>query len=264
MRKIAASIDRVGPDGGRKIKERKPHLLVDSQGLLMVAIVHAADVQGRDGGVLLMASLSGPYPFLLVLHADNRPLLSPGGDPESDPGECRGAGAAACQGGVSSHARVAARGGVRHHGVVPVLDLPSLPATEAFAARVAALARAGDAILLEGPLGAGKTSFARAFLRAASRDAALDVPSPSYTLVQTYDTPRFRAHHFDLWRLDGPAGLVELGWEEARADLVLVEWPDRLGPLRPAEGLTIALAPTAEAARRARISGWPHRIGALL
>lgn len=147
---------------------------------------------------------------------------------------------------------------------MPVVDLPSLFATESLAARVAALARADDAILLEGPLGAGKTGFARAFLRAASGDAALDVPSPSYTLVQTYDTPRFRVHHFDLWRLDGPAALAELGWEDALADLVMVEWPDRLGPLRPANALTIILAPTGEEARRATLAGWPDRIGALL
>ena len=143
------------------------------------------------------------------------------------------------------------------------LDLPSLAATESLAARVAGQARAGDAILLEGPLGAGKTAFARAFLRAAAADPTLDVPSPSYTLVQTYDTPRFRAHHFDLWRLDGPAALAELGWEDARADLVLVEWPDRLGALRPDEALTIALEPVDEHRRRATLAGWPDRIGAL-
>jgi len=146
---------------------------------------------------------------------------------------------------------------------VTVLDLLSLAATETLAARVARQAHAGDAILLEGPLGAGKTAFARAFLRAATGDPALDVPSPSYTLVQTYDTPRFRAHHFDLWRLDGPAALGELGWDDARADLVLVEWPDRLGPLRPHDALTIALEPAGEERRRATLTGWPDRIGGL-
>jgi tRNA threonylcarbamoyladenosine biosynthesis protein TsaE len=155
------------------------------------------------------------------------------------------------------------RGRVRQHGGVTPLDLPSLATTEHLAARAAALARAGDAILLEGPLGAGKTAFARAFLRAAANDPALDVPSPSYTLVQSYDTPRFRAHHFDLWRLEGPADLVELGWDEARADLVLVEWPDRLGPLRPDDALTIRLDPGPGERRRATLSGWPDRIGGL-
>ncbi len=143
------------------------------------------------------------------------------------------------------------------------IDLPDLPATEALAARVAGLAREGDAILLEGPLGAGKTAFARAFLRAATGDPALEVPSPSYTLVQSYETPHFRAHHFDLWRLDGPAALAELGWDDARADVVLVEWPDRLGALRPAEALSIGLAPGSGEKRIATLAGWPDRIGAL-
>ena len=85
------------------------------------------------------------------------------------------------------------------------LFLPDLAATDALAARVAALARPGDAILLAGPLGAGKTAFARGFLRAATRDRRLDVPSPSFTLVQSYDTRVGVVHHYDLWRLDGPA-----------------------------------------------------------
>src|SRR3984885_14660287 len=116
------------------------------------------------------------------------------------------------------------------------IELPDLAATEALAASVAALARVGDAILLEGELGAGKTAFARAFLRAATGDPALEVPSPTFTLVQSYDTPLGTVQHFDLWRLEGRGGLTELGWDEARNGIVLVEWPDRLGPLRPAEG----------------------------
>ncbi len=118
-------------------------------------------------------------------------------------------------------------------------------------------------MLLEGPLGAGKTELARALLRALTGDAALDVPSPSYTLVQSYDTPRGPLAHFDLWRLDGPADLAELGWDEAREGIVLVEWPDRLGALRPADALTLRLAPEAETARRAVLTGWPDRIGRL-
>jgi tRNA threonylcarbamoyladenosine biosynthesis protein TsaE len=142
-----------------------------------------------------------------------------------------------------------------------VIELPNQAATEALAATVAGLARTGDAILLEGALGAGKTVFARAFLRAASGDPALEVPSPTFTLVQSYSPPIGMVHHFDLWRLDGPGGLAELGWDEARDGIVLLEWPDRLGPLRPADALTVALEPTGPDRRRATLSGWPDRIG---
>ncbi len=144
-----------------------------------------------------------------------------------------------------------------------VIELPNLAATEHLATSVAAQAHPGDAILLEGPLGAGKTAFARGFLRAASGEARLDVPSPTFTLVQTYETELGPVHHFDLWRLHEPSALTELGWDEARNDIVLVEWPDRLGPLRPADALTLALYPAGDDARRAVLSGWPDRIGRL-
>jgi len=140
------------------------------------------------------------------------------------------------------------------------IELPDLAATEALAAAVSVLARAGDAILLEGELGAGKTAFARAFLRAASGDSGLEVPSPTFTLVQSYATRIGTVHHFDLWRLDGPGGLRELGWEEARDGIVLVEWPDRLGSLRPDNTLTVSLLMTAADGRRAALSGWPDRL----
>jgi tRNA threonylcarbamoyladenosine biosynthesis protein TsaE len=142
-----------------------------------------------------------------------------------------------------------------------LLVLPDLAATEALATAIAARVRRGDAILLEGPLGAGKTALFRAFLRAITGNPALEVPSPSFTLVQSYETPLGQVHHFDLWRIGGPDALVELGWDEAGADIVLVEWPDRLGPLRPAEALTIALEPAGGDVRRATLSGWPERIG---
>lgn len=153
-------------------------------------------------------------------------------------------------------------------GPSATLRLPDLDATGRLAARLAPLARRGDAVLLEGPLGAGKSAFARAFLRALAGDPGLEVPSPSFTLVQSYDLPGGQvAHHYDLYRLDGPADLRELGWEEAQdGGIVLVEWPDRLGQaLRPAEALTIALAPGAtEEERIATLSGWPGRLEAAL
>jgi tRNA threonylcarbamoyladenosine biosynthesis protein TsaE len=140
-----------------------------------------------------------------------------------------------------------------------ILPLPDQTATEALGGRIAALLRPGDCVLLDGPLGAGKSTLARALLRALAADPALEVPSPSYTLAQSYDTPAGVATHFDLWRLDGPAGMVELGWEEARAGIAIVEWPDRLGGLAPADALRIGLEIVGEGARRARISGWAGR-----
>jgi tRNA threonylcarbamoyladenosine biosynthesis protein TsaE len=142
------------------------------------------------------------------------------------------------------------------------ITLDNLAATEALAARLAALARPGDALLLEGPLGAGKSALARAFLRAATGDAGLEVPSPTFTLVQSYDLPGgTAAHHFDLYRLTGPDGLLELGWDEAREGIVLVEWPERLGRLVPAGALRVELAPGPEEdARLARLAGWEDRL----
>ncbi len=141
-----------------------------------------------------------------------------------------------------------------------LLSLPNLAATYRLAEAVARLTRAGDAILLEGPLGVGKTEFARAFLRTISCNLALEVPSPSFTLVQSYDTAHGPVHHFDLWRLDGSDALVELAWEDAVADIVLVEWPDRLGALRPDSALTITLESGPDGARTARLTGWDTRL----
>lgn len=143
------------------------------------------------------------------------------------------------------------------------LRLDDLDATNALGARLAAALRPGDAILLSGPYGAGKTALARAMLRALVGDPLLDVPSPSYTLVQSYDTPLGPVHHFDLWRLDGPASVVEIGWDEAREGIVLAEWPERLGSLRPADALEVSLAHDpalgGEDRRRATLTGWPER-----
>ena len=141
-----------------------------------------------------------------------------------------------------------------------VIELLDIAATQALARRLAALAHQGDAILLEGDLGAGKTELARGFIRAISGDPSLEVPSPTFTLVQSYDVPGGLLHHFDLWRLSGPAELSELGWDEAREGLVLVEWPDRLGDLRPSDALTVALRITGATSRSAMLAGWPDRV----
>jgi len=143
---------------------------------------------------------------------------------------------------------------------MPPRTLFDQAATEALAAAIASLLRGGDAILLEGPLGAGKTTFARALIRAACATPAMDVPSPSYTLVQTYESPQLTIHHFDLWRLDGPGALPELGWDEALADVVVVEWPDRLNALRPSNPLVLTFAPHGEILRAITLSGWEDRL----
>jgi tRNA threonylcarbamoyladenosine biosynthesis protein TsaE len=143
---------------------------------------------------------------------------------------------------------------------MPIRALPDLAATERLAGTLAALVRSGDAILLSGDLGVGKTAFARAFLRALTGDPALDVPSPTFTLVQTYDTPKGPVHHYDLWRLTDRHAMMELGWDDALEDIVLVEWPDRLGPLTPPHALSLVLRATGDDSREATLTGWTDRL----
>ncbi len=147
------------------------------------------------------------------------------------------------------------------HAETRVADgLYDLAAVEALGAALAGRLRAGDAVLLSGPLGAGKSTLARALIRAACGDPLLDVPSPSYTLVQSFAGRSALLHHFDLWRLDGPGGLAELGWEEARRDVVLVEWPDRLAHLWPAGALHLELSHAGPDTRRVTATGWADRM----
>lgn len=120
--------------------------------------------------------------------------------------------------------------------------LTSEAETAALAARLAGVARPGDVLLLAGPLGAGKTSFARSFIRAKLGQPTLEVPSPTFTLVQTYQRAEASLWHYDLWRLTGADALEELAWDEAQAGITLVEWPDRLGALMPDKALEISIS----------------------
>jgi tRNA threonylcarbamoyl adenosine modification protein YjeE len=114
--------------------------------------------------------------------------------------------------------------------------------------------RAGDVLALKGDLGAGKSTLARALIRALADDAGLDVPSPTFTLVQSYDT-RIPVHHFDLYRLSSAAEIDELGFEEAVAQgAALVEWPERAEDYLPKTSVLIELVQHGEG-RLARLSG---------
>ena len=95
-------------------------------------------------------------------------------------------------------------------------------------------------ICLDGDLGAGKTAFSRAFIRHLLSDADMVVPSPTYNLVQTYHNDRI--WHFDLYRLDNPEQLYDIGWEDALiANYCLIEWPERLGGLKPKNTVDITI-----------------------
>ena len=131
-----------------------------------------------------------------------------------------------------------------------------------FGTRIARVTGGHGLIFLEGNLGMGKTTLSRGIIRGLGHVGA--VKSPTFTLVQTYALPIGTVHHFDLYRLDGPRDLAELGWDEAREDIVIVEWPDRLGALAPADALRIALAPgETDDARVATLSGWDQRLRTL-
>jgi len=135
------------------------------------------------------------------------------------------------------------------------LFLPDETATERLGAALARRLRPRDVVALQGGLGVGKTTLVRAILRAASGDATLVVPSPTFTLVEVYDTPRGVFWHFDLYRLEAPEQVFELGWEEARTDgIALVEWAERLGTLLPEARLTVTLAIEGDG-RRAKLQG---------
>jgi len=127
-------------------------------------------------------------------------------------------------------------------------------ATAALGAAIARRLKTGDAVLLEGELGSGKTTLARAILRALG--VAEYVPSPSFTLVQAYETPGLTVRHFDLYRVSAANELNELGLDDALAEgAVLIEWPERAREQMPTNALEIQLTASGETAREAKLSG---------
>ena len=122
--------------------------------------------------------------------------------------------------------------------------LPSEDDTTAFGVALASVLKVGDTLLLQGEIGSGKSTLSRAIIRALADNPAEEVPSPTYTLVQTYETPRGEVWHADLYRLTTPEEALELGLTEAFDQAIcLIEWPDRLEDLRPRDALTVRLAP---------------------
>lgn len=145
------------------------------------------------------------------------------------------------------------------------VTLPDEAATAHWAAALAPLLRPGDTLLLEGEIGAGKSAFARALIR-ARLGRMEDVPSPTFTLVQTYADPAGDLWHCDLYRLTDPEEALELGLEEAFATAIcLIEWPDRLGDAAPPDALHLDFT-AGEAAHLVTVTGpdtWHDRLQAL-
>lgn len=144
-----------------------------------------------------------------------------------------------------------------------IFHLPDEDATAQLGALIAPQLKAGDVIYLYGDLGMGKSALARGLIRALTTPDQ-EVPSPTFTLIQSYETPAFEVLHLDLYRLTDPDEAYELGLDEARSHAVLViEWPDRLGHLGFDDRLDIGLEvpdktnfPLAAGGRVARLT--PH------
>jgi tRNA threonylcarbamoyladenosine biosynthesis protein TsaE len=149
-----------------------------------------------------------------------------------------------------------------------LVTLPDEAATMALGRALAPLLAPGDFVALNGDLGAGKTALARAIIQARLGPGGADeeVPSPTFTLVQTYETPDLLITHVDLYRLDDPKDARELGLAEALDEgAVLMEWPEKLGRL-PADRLDIVLTLAGDGARKAMLAGrgdWAARLRAL-
>jgi tRNA threonylcarbamoyl adenosine modification protein YjeE len=138
--------------------------------------------------------------------------------------------------------------------IVQSITLPNMAATKALGARIAAGLAVGDMIALEGDLGAGKTTLARAILRALG--VSEDVPSPTFTLVQLYETPRLTVRHYDLYRIESPGEIDELGLDDALGEgAALIEWPERGAGRLPPDMLHVVLSATGLDSRIAMLNG---------
>ncbi len=121
--------------------------------------------------------------------------------------------------------------------------------TEALARSLAEAAQPGDVFCLSGPLGAGKSVFARGFIRALC-GADTDVPSPTFTLVQTYEGRTGPIAHFDLYRLDAAEEVLDLDWDDAMAESIcLIEWPDKAGGFLPRRRIDVVFEPQTDESR---------------
>ena len=139
-------------------------------------------------------------------------------------------------------------------------------ATHRLAAALAPLLAPGDVLTLAGDLGAGKTTFARHVIRLLADEPGLDVPSPTFSLIQTYETPRGLVVHADLYRLGDASELAEIGWDETGGSILLVEWPERAGGELSGERLSLTFEIDSDNPKGARAvtiaphGRWPGRI----
>lgn len=127
--------------------------------------------------------------------------------------------------------------------------------TSALAARLAAALKVGDIVALYGTLGAGKTAFCRGFIQSLAPETA-EVPSPTFTLLQTYETSRFLIYHFDMYRLKSPEEAYEIGIEDAFGEGVsLIEWPEKMAGLLPKKHISLHFDILPDGARQLTLEG---------